>query len=185
MRALLLTTALTAGLLGAGCPDGPGAPVCGASGNAGDSGVLLTPDPGGDTYTFGAFEATHARDCGEASTTISGVQVDPSPGGQPTGITLCVARGDLIQELTPIDVADASAVPQLEATAQSNCTWVRRFDAPPTGTITFAGYCDAEGDDFDLTFDGAIPLTGTCDGGSPVDVTVDVTGTVRVDFPAL
>lgn len=177
MRLALLPLVIAA----ASC-NGNGGQTCGPPEDAGTASIVLTT--GALTLRYGDFIATHARDCGLESTTIDGSQVDPAPVG-PARLVVCIARGDRIGTAA-IDVSDAAAVPQLEVSAQEgDCTWARNFAALPTGTVSFAGYCDTEGDAFNMTVDLEVPVTETCAGMTPTQLVVPISGTVMVDFPAL
>lgn len=182
-----LATLCVLGGVGCGGDDavcGPAdAPPAGAT-------VAIEGDPGGIAY--GAFTSSPNNDCpppggGPTSLTIEGTQTDLAPGER-FSMVLCLPRPDEIGS-APVSLDDDQLVQLIDVNARLDGDCTLRLDAstPPSGTITFSGYCDDgnDGSGYALIFDGSAAGTRTCPdgaGGSTDEpATITLTGSVAVE----
>jgi hypothetical protein len=164
--------------LAPGCPGGD-EPTCGVPNDAAPAGATMTAE--GIDFVYGGFSAGHARDCGEESTTIDGVQEEPAPAA--FHLTLCVHRGDRIGT-APLDLSDETEVDLVDASGQQgDCIYAIDFDTTPTGTVRFEGYCDAGGSSFLMTIDGSVGGIETCTATGMTSTTLTLSGSSVVAFP--
>ena len=159
------------------------APLAGAT-------VAIEGDPGGIAY--GDFTSSPNNDCpppggGPTSLTIEGTQTDLAPGER-FSMVLCLPRPDEIGS-APISLDDDQLVQLIDVNARLDGDCTLRLDAstPPSGTVTFSGYCGDgnAGSGYALTFDGSAAGTRTCPdgaGGSTDEpATITLTGSVAVE----
>jgi hypothetical protein len=166
----------------AGCSGG-GGETCGAPHDGGNGGVQAAA--GGTTFTYGNFTSVHAGDCGRESITIDSTQIVPAP--EPFHLVLCIARADHIGgDPLPLAGDFGDGVAELVDTSAraGDCTIALDFAGEPTGTATFAGYCDEGGASYTLTLAGTAPGIRTCgaDAGTPMTepVTIQLSGSANL-----
>lgn len=179
MRILIILLALPlAALPACGEPCGPG--------DAPASGVTATA--GGTSVAYGQFTTSPNNDCSVAghptSLTLDGIQTDPA-ASPPLHLTFCLPRPDEIGG-DPIPLDDTQRIEVIDLFAEmGDCFLSLDRTAPPTGSITFSGYCD-DGTDpagYAIAFDGAVAGTLSCpdgDGGTDQSVTVTLGGQAAV-----
>lgn len=161
------------------------APPAGAS-------VAVAGAAGDASVSYGAFTSSPNNDCpppggGPTSITIEGTQTDLAPGER-FSLVLCLPRPDEIGG-EPIALDDDRLVQLVDVNARldGGCTLRLDPDATPSGTLTFAGYCDGGNaeDGYALTFDGSTAGIRTCPDGAggateePADITLS--GSVAVE----
>jgi hypothetical protein len=188
----LLLAALASGCSG---DDGPGE-VCGPGGAPADGVMVAIP---GAAVSYGAFTSSPNNDCppaegGPTSLTLEGLQTG-LPTGQRFSMVLCLPRPDDLDQLAldelggaTVDLADDRLVQLIDVNAAlaGDCRLRRDSAMPPSGSITFAGYCEAglatEG--YALTFDGSAPGIRRCPDGAggflEEPVTITLSGTVAI-----
>lgn len=175
-----------------GCGDGDDA-VCGP-GDAPAAGVTATIP--GATITYGDVTSSPNNDCppdegGPTSLTIELAQTGLAPG-EGLSMVLCLPRPDEIDTdslgAATVALDDERLVLFFDINARlaDDCRLRRNTATLPSGTMTFAGYCDAGGaaEGYALTFDGTAPGRRICPdgaGGSTEEpVTIELAGTVAV-----
>jgi hypothetical protein len=186
-----------AAALATGCGGDDGSDeVCGP-GDAPPDGVMVTA--AGDSVSYGNFTSSPNNDCppaegGPTSLTLEGLQTG-LPAGQRFSMVLCLPRPDDLDRLAQgelggatVDLADDNLVQLIDVNAAlaDDCRLRRDSAMPPSGTITFSGYCEAglatEG--YALTFDGSAPGFRRCPDGAggfrEEPVTITLSGTVAV-----
>ena len=166
----------------AACGNG-GGDQCRVVPDAGGAGV--TGDNGDQQFTFGRFNSSPNNDCPAGGTsvvsvTIEAEQVGPVECSPRCVLNLCLPRPDLIGD-APIALGDADLVRvDSLAASLSLCETVVDRRAPPTGTVTFQGFCTTAGSHYVVSFDGAVPATRTCGDGPTVETTMTLTGAADV-----
>ena len=187
--ALGAAAACVLGGLGCGGDDavcGPAdAPLAGAA-------VAIEGNPGGGTIAYGDFTSSPNNDCpppggGPTSLTIEGTQTDLAPGER-FSMVLCLPRPDEIGgESVALDDDRLVQLIDVNARLDGDCTLRLDASTPPSGTITFSGYCGDgnAGSGYALIFDGSATGTRTCPdgaGGSTDEpATITLTGSVAVE----
>lgn len=181
-------------LAASGCGDDGGNEICGP-GQAPPDGVTVAIP--GATVTYADFTSSPNNDCppeegGPTSLTIEATQTD-LPAGQRFSLVLCLPRPDQLETdaLGAVSVAldDDRLVHVIDVSARlaDDCRLRRDSTMPPSGSITFAGYCDAGGaaEGYALDFDGSTPGFRICPdgaGGSTEEpVTITLAGSAAVE----
>lgn len=190
----LAIVALALAALAPGCGDDGGGETCGPGDAPADGIRVAIP---GQTITYGQVTSSPNNDCppaegGPTSLTIEASQAD-LPAGQRFSLVLCVPRPDQI-EVDALGVAsvalDDDRLVQLidvNGVLADDCRLRRDSTMPPSGTITFAGYCDDGGAaaGYALGFDGSAPGVRICPDGmgdtTEEPVTITLTGTTAVE----
>jgi hypothetical protein len=167
-------------LLAAAC--GNGEKQCQAHDPA--SGAPVTGSAAGDSFTYGRFNSSPNNDCpdggGVISVTIEAEQVGPAECTPRCVFNLCLPRPDLIGE-EPISLADTDLV-RVDTLAGrvGNCVTLRSDRAPPTGTVTFLGFCTTAGTSYVVSLSGSVPGTRTCGTGPEIEVDIALSGQADV-----
>lgn len=176
--------ALAAALAGAcGGDDDDGDDACGPGAVTDEVGVSPTA---GDPATFGQFHSSANNDCtapggGPTSLTIQGAQVDPADPAR--FLVLCLPSPDQIGD-QPVSIADDSLVQLIDLVAvpADGCRVELDRDRAPSGTISFAGYCEDGSDPagYALSFDAQVPVLRTCGEDEPQAIEAALDGAAPV-----
>jgi hypothetical protein len=142
--------------------------------------------------TYGAFTSSPNNDCppaegGPTSLTIEGTQTGLLPGER-FSLVLCLPRPDELGD-APVSLGDDRLVQLIDVNARlaDECRLRLDYMTPPSGTITFSGYCDGGSDarGYALTFDGSAAGVRICPDGAggftEEPVTVTLSGSAAVE----
>lgn len=168
--------------------------VCGPADAPPAGATVAIGGPGGDaTIAYGDFTSSPNNDCPPpggspiTSLTIEGTQTGLAPDER-FSMVLCLPRPDEIGS-APIALDDDSLVQLIDVNARLDGDCFLRLEAgtAPSGTITFAGYCDdgSAESGYALTFDGSAAGIRTCldgaGGSTDEPATITLTGSVAVE----
>ncbi|HWN67561.1 MAG TPA: hypothetical protein VNM90_07965 [Haliangium sp.] len=193
LSALMAALAPGCGGDGGGGPDASVA-VCGPADAPPDGVTVAIP---GATVSYGGFTSSPNNDCppaegGPTSLTLEGLQTDLA-AGQRFSMVLCLPRPAQIEVTglgapTTVDLDNDRLVQLIDVNAAlaDDCRLRRDSAMLPSGTITFAGYCEAglATAGYALTFDGSVPGVRRCPDGqggfTEEPVTITLGGAVAV-----
>jgi hypothetical protein len=197
-RAVLAAVLATALAPGCGGDDGAGAPdattlVCGP-GDAQPDGLMVAIP--GVAVSYGSFTSSPNNDCppaegGPTSLTLEGLQTGLAVG-QRFSMVLCLPRPAQLDVpglgTATVDLDNDRLVQLIDVNAAlaDDCRLRRDSVMTPSGTVTFAGYCEAglATAGYALTFDGSAPGLRRCPDGmggfTEEPVTITLGGTVAV-----
>jgi hypothetical protein len=163
-------------LFAPGCSDGGSNEICGPGDAPADGVTASIPGSPLTIITYGDFTSSPNNDCpppggGPTSITIEATQTGLAPGER-FSMVLCLPKPDEIDALDtePVDLYDASLVQLVDVNARVEGDCLVRLDheVGPSGSITFAGYCDGGGasEGYAVTFDGMALGIRRCPDGA-------------------
>jgi hypothetical protein len=175
-----ILAAVAAAALAAGCGDDG---VCGPE-MAPPDGVTAETATGA-SVGYQGFTSSPNNDCTPpdrmpTSITLDGVQV----GQSSFHITFCLPRPDQLGSRA-VDIADTDLIEVIDINARldADCLLVLDRSSPPTGTITFSGYCADGLDDagYAISFAASVPGTVVCTGQDDAATTITLAGESSVE----